>query len=203
MIRSSLLLYLAKALCLPFALCSFLKGKAYSLRYRLESTVHPNSRFLENAKVVNIQKCQNSIQIGANTIIGGEILVFKHGGQIDIGEWCYLGEGSRIWSAHSVKIGNRVLISHNVNIHDTNSHPRDPRERHEHFVEIFERGHPSVLPSVEASPVLIEDDVWIGMNSTVLRGVTIGKGSIVAANSIVTKDIPPQSIFINGQIRKI
>ena len=43
-------------------------------------------------------------------------------------------------------------------------------------------------------PVFIEDDVWIGANCTIIMGVTIGKGSIIAANAVVSKDIPPYSI---------
>ncbi|WP_251132661.1 CatB-related O-acetyltransferase [Exiguobacterium sp. s80] len=51
-------------------------------------------------------------------------------------------------------------------------------------------------------PIVIEDDVWIGENSLILSGVVIGKGSIVAAGSIVTKDIPPYAIFGGGKILK-
>jgi maltose O-acetyltransferase len=94
----------------------------------------------------------------------------------------------------SITIGNRVLIAHDVNIHDHTAHSRDARERHAHFRHIVEKGHPSNtegLPGVKTAPVVIEDDVWISFGVTILKGVHIGAGSIVAARSIVTKNIPP------------
>ena len=46
-------------------------------------------------------------------------------------------------------------------------------------------------------PIIIEDDVWIGGNVVILKGVTIGKGSVIAAGTVVTKDIPPHTIIYN------
>ena len=114
-----------------------------------------------------------------------------HGGKIEIGESCYIGEGTRIWSANSIKIGNRVFISHNVNLHDTNSHSIDPILRYKHVQAIMSVGHPSINDfDIQSKAVSIEDDVWIGFNSTILKDVKIGRGSIVAACSVVTKDVP-------------
>jgi acetyltransferase-like isoleucine patch superfamily enzyme len=152
------------------------------------------TQFLPSAKIDNICKKSDAIQIGNNTIIGGQLLTFAHGGQIEIGDWCYIGEGTRIWSAESIKIGNRVLISHNVNIHDTNSHPLEAKARHEHFAQIATSGHPTFTKNILSAPVIIEDDVWIGFNSIILKGVRIGLGSVVAAGSVVTKDVPSNTI---------
>ncbi len=52
-------------------------------------------------------------------------------------------------------------------------------------------------------PIIIEDDVWIGVRCTILSGVTIGQGSIIGANSIVTRDIPPYSIFVGNKVIKL
>ena len=98
----------------------------------------------------------------------------------------------------SVYIGNRVLIAHDVNIHDGTAHSMDHVERHEHFRHIVEKGHPrmaSELPGVQSAPVVIEDDVWISFGVTILRGVTIGKRSVIAAGSIVAQDVPPDSVY--------
>jgi acetyltransferase-like isoleucine patch superfamily enzyme len=138
--------------------------------------------------------------VGERTVVAGQLQTFGHGGRIEIGDWCYVGEGTRIWSAASIRIGHRVLISHDVNIHDTNSHPRDAAERHAHFVAIVERGHPRSMDNIHAEPVVIGDDVWIGFNSTVLKGVTIGRGSIIAAGSTVTRDVPEMSLYVRDQV---
>lgn len=177
-----------------------------NLHYRSVANIHQEAKILPTGKIINIQGGKNSIQVGANTRILGELLTFGHGGAVEIGEWCFIGENSRIWSAEKVKIGNHVLISHNVNIHDTNGHPIDIELRRKHFQEITTIGHPRQYLDLISLPVVIEDDVWIGFNSTILKGVTLGKGSIVAAASVVTKDVPSGTIVAGNPakiIRKV
>ena len=158
----------------------------------LKNTImHPSVKILAYAKVENLAKNQDLISIGKDSVIRGQLLVFPHGGKIEIGESCYVGEGTRIWSADSIKIGNRVFISHNVNVHDTNSHSIDPVLRYKHFQAIMSVGHPTTNDfDIQSKTVCIEDDVWIGFNSTILKDVKVGRGSIVAACSVVTKDVP-------------
>jgi len=120
-------------------------------------------------------------------------MILGHGGRITIGEWCYVGVGTRIWSGASIDIGNRVLISHSVNIFDNLSHPIRASERHEQAKQIFTLGHPRKL-SLDDRPIKICDDAWIGACAMVMRGVTIGEGGIVAAGAVVTKDVPAYSI---------
>lgn len=96
-------------------------------------------KILPTARIENLANKPHLICVGKNSVLRGELLIFAHGGEITIGEDCYLGENSRIWSSELVKIGNRVYISHNVNIHDTNSHSLNPQLRHEHFLKIYFR----------------------------------------------------------------
>lgn len=145
------------------------------------------------ARIRNILGDADKIVIGKHSLIQGELLTFAHGGEIKIGEWCYVGEGTRIWSAASIEIGNRVLISHSANIFDNLTHPLRATARHEQIRQIFTRGHPRDI-SLDESPVRIGDDAWIGAGAMVLRGVTVGKGGIVAAGAVVTKDVPAFSI---------
>ncbi|PZO19274.1 MAG: acyltransferase [Leptolyngbya foveolarum] len=152
-------------------------------------------KFLPNAEVENLCGMPETVSIGCNSVIRGQLLVFAHGGKISIGEDCYLGEGSRIWSAESVTVGNRVLVSHNVNIHDTNSHSINCETRYQHILEIMSKGHPKKNNvDIVSQSIVIEDDVWIGFNSTVLKGVRIGRGAIIAAGAVVTKNVPEFSI---------
>lgn len=145
------------------------------------------------AKIKNARGDSNKIVVGRHSRILGELFTFAHGGEIKIGEWCYVGEGTRIWSAASVVIGNRVLISHNANIFDSLTHPLGAAARHRQIREIFTRGHPLEI-SLDESAVRIGDDAWIGAGAMVLRGVTVGEGGIVAAGAVVTKDVPAFSI---------
>lgn len=145
------------------------------------------------ARIINIGQQSSQIRIGAGSIINGELLVFAHGGHIDIGEWCYVGDGTRIWSAAAIEIGNRVMISHNVNIFDNLTHPLSAELRHRHFHHIATAGHPKAIDLGERR-VTICDDAWIAAGATVLRGVTIGRGAVVGAGAVVTRDVEPWTV---------
>jgi acetyltransferase-like isoleucine patch superfamily enzyme len=165
---------------------------------RKESTTRLTSR----ARIINAGGDDSLIRLGAHTIVSGELFVFGHGGRIDIGDWCYVGDGSRIWSGAHVSIGNRVMISHNVNIIDNHTHPISPADRHQHFKEISLRGHPRNI-SLGDSPVILEDDSWIGAGAIVLKGVTIGRGAIVGAGAVVTRSVAAMTVVAGNPARVI
>lgn len=150
----------------------------------------PGARLTAKARIRNIGGDSGRIVVGRDSIVQGELLTYPQGGNIRLGEWCYVGEHARIWSAASIWIGDRVLVAHAVNIFDNLTHPMRAEERHAQFRQIAKFGHPRQL-SLGEKPVRIEDDAWIGAGSFVLRGVTVGKGAIVAAGSVVTKDVAP------------
>ena len=115
----------------------------------------------------------------------------------DYGENIYIGDNSFInfnvsmIDLGKIKIGNRVLIGPGTGIF-TAIHPIDPEIR----ATGIEKG----------ADIIIEDDVWIGGNATILPGVKIGKGAIIGAGSVVTKDIPEMTIAAGNPakvIRKI
>jgi len=165
-------------------------------------TYSGNVTFGHKASVFNIQKDRSKIEIKESSHIKGELTVYKHGGQIKIGKYCFVGEDTKIWSAKSISIGDRVLIAHNVNIHDCNDHPIDAKQRHQHYKSIISRGHPDDI-FLDERKIIIEDDVWIGFNATILKGVTIGKGAIVGACSVVTKDVPSNTVVVGNPAKII
>ena len=152
-------------------------------------------KFYEQARVFNLQNDKNKIRIAANTHIRSELLIFPYGGDIEIGEDCYLGEHTRLWSAESIRIGKGVLFSHNVNVIDTNSHEMDPHDRVNSYKRLLKEGHPKKRPNVKSAPIEIGDYAWLNFNSVVLKGVKIGEGAIIAAGTIVAADVPPYCIF--------
>lgn len=163
---------------------------------------HPTARIGPEARIINVGKDSALIKIGAGSIVDGDLLTFAHGGRISVGEWCYIGEGSRLWSAVHIDIGDRVMISHNVNIFDNLTHPVDPVLRHRHFRVIATTGHPQQIDLGEL-PIRIEDDVWIAAGAMVLRGVTVGKAAIVGAGAVVTHDVPPFAVVVGNPARVI
>ena len=104
------------------------------------------------------------------------ILQTQSGGGIFIGDNCGFS-GVSIISGCSVTIGNNVLCGANVSIGDRNNHE-------------------NIFKGFEPAPVTIGDNVWVGMNSVIMRGVSIGENTIIGANSIVTKNIPANVIAV-------
>ncbi len=96
--------------------------------------------------------------------------------------------GTVIAAAGSIKIGKNVLCGANTTITDYDWHGIDPDKRNK---------------AADPKPVVIEDNVWLGLNSVVLKGVTIGKNSVIGANSVVTKDIPENVIAAGNPCRVI
>ena len=101
----------------------------------------------------------------------------------------YIGEdtgmsGVLICCQDSVTIGKHVGIGANVTIYDTDHHPVNPWERiHSHDVNL-----------TKCRPVLIDDYAWIGANAMILKGVHIGRGAVIGAGSVVTKDVPELTV---------
>jgi len=94
-----------------------------------------------------------------------------------------------------IDIGSHCLISWNVGIADSDFHPLEPAQRliDTQALAPFFKDRPA-RPKLKTAPVRIADNVWIGMNAVILKGVTIGENSIVAAGSVVTKSIPPNTV---------
>ena len=159
--------------------------------------------FYSSTKVFNLLNDPSKISVGDQSYVRGELHVFGYGGQISIGKRCFVGEGTRIWSGNNVQIGNDVLISHNVNIIDTNSHETDHIERAEGFSHLISKGFPTGSVNINTAPITIGNYVWINFNSIILKGVTIGEGAIIAAGSLVTKDVPPFTLVGGNPARMI
>jgi len=179
-----------------------LKSCFLQIRMRRYCSCGVGCAFYEGARIVNTRGICSDIRIGQNTIMKGELLTFGHGGRVTIGDYSYIGESSKVWSAKEIKIGNRVLISHNVNIFDNLTHPFSASKRHAQFKEIITTGQPEDIDLGEKE-VDIQDDVLIGCMSVVLRGVTIGRGAIIGAGSVVTKDVPAWTVVAGNPAVKI
>ena len=128
-------------------------------------------------------------QIGKGVLIRPGA-VFGSGRNVKIGDYSKIGINCRIQCAATLTIGNHVGIASDVQIIDVNHSFADTT------VPILTQGW------LEPRPIVIEDDVWIGARSILLPGITIGKGSIIGAGSVVTKNIPPFSI-VGGNPAKV
>lgn len=125
------------------------------------------------------------INIGDNVFIGNSGAWFVSPNLYNtpllaIGNNTSLNYRTIISAEQKVIIGNNCMIAEETKIYDNNSHNVDFRNRK--------------LKPEDVSPVVIGDNVWIGMNSIILKGVNIGNGSVIAAGSVVTKNISPMMV---------
>jgi acetyltransferase-like isoleucine patch superfamily enzyme len=149
-----------------------------------------SSKIYSTTHIDNLQRDPKRIVLGENCHVRGNFILFRHDGKISMGDNCFVGERTNIWSAESVTIGNNVLISHEVNIVDTNSHELDAKERAASYVKMIAHGHSKEKGNVHSAPIVIKDYAWISFGAIILKGVTIGEGAIVAAGSVVVNDVP-------------
>lgn len=122
----------------------------------------------------SVRYCSGELWVAPHTII-------QNPDRVEIGDQVYINRNVMITARAPVTIGNNVLIGPQVIINSGNHRFADRNQF------ILEQGH-------DAEPVVIEDDVWIGANCSILSGVTIGTGAVIAAGSVVTRDIPSCSV---------
>ncbi|HWL54401.1 MAG TPA: acyltransferase [Chthoniobacteraceae bacterium] len=115
-------------------------------------------------------------------------------GRCTVGDYTLLN-GALIMAEERIEIGSYCLISWNVGIADSDFHPLDPALRRQDALALapFAENRPP-RPKIETRPVVIEDNVWIGMGAVILKGVRIGENSVVAAGAIVTRDVAPNTV---------
>lgn len=157
------------------------------------------------------------VKYGKNVRFAGRMLIHRHQlSTIEIGDNCSFNSSNRFnyrglnhpcvlqtgevnahlvigdncgFSACSIVCSNRVVIGNNI-LFGANAQVGD------------RDGHSDRYPSLN-KPIIIKDDVWIGMNALILKGVTVGKGAIIAANAVVTKDVPPYTIVAGNPARVV
>jgi acetyltransferase-like isoleucine patch superfamily enzyme len=120
------------------------------------------------------------------------------GSQIELGESCGLS-GTIIAASERVVLGNRVQCGANTLITDNDAHSLDARIRRHEIEGTLPRGSKHAV----SRPVIIHDDVWLGMGVTVLKGVEIGPRTVVGAGSLVTKSLPADSLAVGSPARVI
>lgn len=113
-------------------------------------------------------------------------LYIDYGKPVTIGKRCFIQQCCTFFGRGGIEIGDDVFIGPKCNLITIN-HDINPDNR----------------SATYGKPIKIEDKVWIGINATILPGVTLGYGCIVGANSVVTKDVPPMTIVAGNPARII
>ena len=128
----------------------------------------------------------NKFELGEDSTIEDFSAINNGVGPVIIGDRTKIGLSNTIIGP--VTIGNDIRLAQNITLSGLNHNYEDV-------------SMPIHVQGVSTAPIIIEDETWIGANVVVVAGVTIGKHSIVAAGSIVTKDIPPYSVAVGNPAR--
>ncbi len=129
-----------------------------------------------------------ALVIGANCTMDGVHFSLGEKGRVRIGDYCYFTNVVLLCEVE-LRFGNYVVVGWNATIADTDFHPLAPAERIADAIACSPAGKGRARPEIPKRPVVIEDDVWIGPNATILKGVHIGRGAFIEAGSLVTRDV--------------
>ena len=185
----------------PFYVLKLVQRRLKIWRLRKIIKIGSASVIYDEASIGSDSHISPSIVIGNSCHIKGELRTVGGLGIITLGDSVFVGPNTRVWAWRHLKIGNRVLISHNVTIFDSLTHPINARARAEQFASIISSGHPKDI-DLGSVDVVLNDDIWVGCNSVITKGVVIGRGAIVGASSVVTKSVPAWAI-VAGSPAKI
>jgi len=161
-----------------------LQARFYLRKTQLGRKVRLNGRPMIHSagKIIIADRCR------LMATMGGLELGTGPDGTLEIGENTFINYGTSIAAMQHVKIGRDCNIGTYCMIMDNDFHRLEPERRNEH---------------PDSAPIIIGDNVWLGGRVIVLKGITIGEGSVVAAGSIVTKDIPPRSLAVGSPAKVV
>lgn len=162
-------------------------------RFGKTSLIRPYFNALRGEKYISVgEKCYigKLVQLTATDSFGEQ----KFNPKIEIGDNCSIGDFSHVTAINEIRLGNNVRMGKNILITDNSHGASDPS-----MLDIA----PNHRPLVSKGPVIIDDNVWIGAKSCIMPGVHIGRGVIIGAGSVVTKDIPPFSLAAGSPARVI
>lgn len=170
-------------------------------QFTAHATISDTVRLGPNAWCVNCKKDSSNIFLGDGVICRGLLRTEKFGnGKIVIHSDVYIGDDCLISCADHIEIGSHTLIAHGVQIFDNDTHPVDFKERNLDWHSIKSSNN-EFKPEIKSRPIRIGQSVWVGFNSIIMKGVSIGDRSVIAAGSVVTTDVPSDVVVAGNPVQ--
>lgn len=179
-------------------------NKKYKSLFRGKGTV-----LLENFEIRG--EFKDKVKIGNDSMLNCNIIFESDKGSVEIGDRCFINGGTNIISRSKIVFGNDVTVAFGCTFYDHNAHSLDWKERAKDIklqLENYKKwgGVNSTKNKnwnvVKSKPIVVCDKAWIGMNCTILNGVTIGEGAVVGACSVVRENVEPWTV-VSGNPAKI
>lgn len=142
-------------------------------------------------------KKPDALKIGRHCSMEGVHFALGEDARVEIGDYCVLSN-ALLMCELEIRLGSYVMMAWNSTIADSDFHPISPAQRIVDSIACSPLAKGRERPPIAMRPVVIEDDVWIGPNATILKGVRIGAGSFIEPGAIVTRDVPPRSRVIGN-----
>jgi len=143
-----------------------------------------------------------AVVIGEHCTMDGVHFAVGERGRIDIGNYCYFCNVILLCELE-LRVGNYVVAGWNTTLADSDFHPISPAARIEDAIACSPLGHGRPRPLPQTLAIVVEDDVWIGPNVTILKGVRIGAGAFIEPGSLITQEIPPRTRVLGNPARII
>lgn len=157
--------------------------------------MHGKVDFSRTTKIVTSDGSSSSdIQLEDGCRIYGS-LQSQNGGKIVFKNRVQIGSDAQIQCVNYVEIGEGTVIASNTKIVDNNNHPVNPKDRWLLYASSQRSPKRRLWKYSDSAPIIIGKNVWIGSDARICKGITIGDGSIIAANAVVTKSCPPNCIM--------
>ena len=173
----------------------------FRFKHRKHASIGDVCVFGLKSRIINRTKNSAAIVIHNRVMMHGSLIV-EGNGKIILSECVNIRRNTYVGSTSRVFIGRGVIISDGVTIMDNNNHPVDPTARREMVESGWTNANWSWTRS-ESAPITIEENVWIGQNARIHKGVTVGRNSIIAANAVVTKDVSADVIAAGNPAREV
>lgn len=158
--------------------------------------VHGTMRIGKHTKIgspkkrISVTVDDGQLTIGHHSQLLSDWTWIRFGGQMGIGDYTNINGGGQLRADENVQIGDYCMISYNVNIWDTNTHTLYPAEKRRELTEKYWPYYGREIEKPKTAPVIIGSDVWMGENVSILKGSTIGNGSVIGFGcSIAGKQI--------------
>ncbi|GAB3911442.1 acyltransferase [Mucilaginibacter boryungensis] len=162
-----------------------------------------------NINIINPYPRKKYVRVGNNSILDCQITFESGQGEVVIGNNTFLGR-TNIICRSKIEFGDNVFVAWGGYFYDHNSHSLDFRDRRNDLIQQvkdYKAGLNFIAGKnwdvVKTKPIKICSDAWIGMNCIILKGVTIGEGAIVAAGSVVTKDVPAWTVVAGNPAKVV